>query len=130
VGRASKQDRTKEGKNMGGFGKAFEGGIVALSGGAATVVLPLDGEGRHWFAGVSYYSDADGTPATPGAGTETYTVRTHVKPNVDQAFENNVINSADIEQANWLSPTKSVQVILAGVTTATHVQLRAFSNRP
>jgi len=100
--------------------------LTELDSGAATIELTLaDGEHyRHWFAAVSYYNSAE-VLVTPGAGTEVYTVDTPLRPGVYQSIVNGSHNSAAVEQADWASPTTKVKVVLASVTTATHVRLRA-----
>ncbi len=102
-----------------------ESPVTALASGAATVNLMINENCSHNFAGVVYFSDAEGeTFVTPAAGTETYTLRTVVQPQGFQSFASNTSSSSQIDQVDWAANTTEVRVVLAGVSaTATHCKL-------
>jgi hypothetical protein len=108
--------------------ESYSTAITALTGGAVTLEISgVDVDKRHCYAAVDYYSDAAGTPATPGAGTETYTYKTSVQPNAEQSA-GAALNSADQVQISWTTPTTYAKCVLAGVTVATHVRLRLIAS--
>lgn len=103
--------------------------ITALAAGAATITLDFDSDYSHTFAGVTYYDSLTGdNVVTPGAGTETYTVETLVKPEVFQPVTGSPLNSNDEADISWNANVTRVRVVLAAVTTATHVRLRVGGN--
>ena len=105
--------------------------VVALSSGAATIDLPVTHLYSHNFAGVIYFSDANGEiQVAPTAGSETFTIETIVQPGIFQSFTDNTLNSATPSQVDWSANTIQVRVVLAGVSGggATHCQLIFYGN--
>lgn len=107
-----------------------ESTVQALAGGALTINLPFDPSYRHSFAGVEFYSDADGdTPVAASAGTITYTLTLPVMPNDQQSFTNNVSNAVNADTVNWAANVLSVRATIAGITgSPTHARLRVSGN--
>ena len=89
---------------------------------ADTIVLEgLSPDMPHCFVGIQFFSDAGGTtPATPGAGTVTVTVETVNSEGISEAVPDNVIDATAITTVSWDANTKSITLVPAGVTTATH----------
>jgi hypothetical protein len=109
--------------------EVYESDVTALAAGAAIITIDFDSDYSHTFAGVTYYDSITGdNVVTPGAGTEAYTVETLVKPEVFQTVTGSPLNSADEADISWNANVTRVRVVLAAVTTATHVRLRVGGN--
>lgn len=104
--------------------------VVALSAGAIVIDLLIDPAYRHSFAGVEFYSDAEGaTPVTASAGVILYTLTLSVMPNNQQQFLNNSVNAADNDTVNWGANVISVRATISAITgTPTHAKLRVCGN--
>lgn len=107
--------------------------VTALSGGNATITLPVPRDHSHNFAGVVYYDSSTGGDSdrvTPSAGSETYTLETPVKPGVFQSFTDNTAAANTPSQVNWGTNTTRVRVVLSGIAGngVTHAQLIFFGN--
>ncbi len=98
-----------------------------------TVATTIDIVGRedfpHNFLGIQFFSDANGTPATAGAGTGTVTVETINNEGVFEAPPSNVITAATPTTVSWDGNTKAIKIVPAGITTATHWRAVYTSNR-
>ncbi|MEE8113954.1 MAG: hypothetical protein V3T23_06330 [Nitrososphaerales archaeon] len=97
---------------------------------ATTITLDgIDVIKPHCFAGVQFFTDGTGgTPATPGAGTVTITVKTINSTPIFEAVPSNVIDATDIGTVSFASNTTSVRALPAGVTTATHYRMVVTCN--
>ncbi len=84
----------------------------------------LDITKPHCFAGVQFFSDAEGiTPAIPSAGTVLIEIQT---VNSTPIFENvidNVITASATTTVNWGANTQSLRATPTGITGATHYKL-------
>ena len=99
--------------------------VIAIVGGALVLDELTDRSRVHNFAGVVFYSDAEGTTAVqPSAGTATFTVRLVVQPQAFQSFPRNVIDDLSVPcQVNLAANTEEVRATLAGIVGATHARL-------
>jgi len=105
-----------------------EGGIVAVTDGVQ-LEIELDPSYRHSFAGVEFYSDAEGTtPVTPSGGTVTFELKTPLQPNAFQSFTLNAISAASADQVNWGTNALAVRATLSSVVGAAYARLRATMN--
>ncbi len=104
--------------------------VNEISGGALVLELDIDHSRVHNFAGVVFYSDAEGTTAVqPSAGTATYEVKLVVQPQAFQSTPNNVLTDLTVPcQINWAGNTEAVQVTLDSVVGATHARLITAGN--
>ena len=74
-------------------------------------------------ASIRYYSNATGTPATPGAGIVTISA-TGLASNQDTTITDGALDSTDVTNyVNWKHHCTKVTATPVGVTTATHYQL-------
>lgn len=104
--------------------------VNEIIGGALVLDLDIDNSRVHNFAGVVFYSDADGTTEVqPSAGTATFVVRLVVQPQAFQAVPNNVLSDLTVPcQVDWAGNTHTVRVTLADVAGATHCRLIVAGN--
>lgn len=99
-------------------------GIVAV-GGAVSVDANNDirPDMPNFTASIRYYSDSDGTPVVPGAGTVTITA-TGLASGQDTSIANGALDSTDVTNyVDWKHHCTKVTATPAGVTIATHYQL-------
>lgn len=107
--------------------------VTQLTSGAATITLPVNSMVTHNFAGTICFNAASGSDSTlrvPTGGTETYTVETVNLPGRYQQIAGNTVQASASAQADWAANTKSVRVVLSGVTgnNVTHCQLIVTGN--
>ncbi len=104
--------------------------VNEISGGALVLDLVIDNSRVHNFAGVVFYSDAEGTTAVqPSAGTATFTVRLVVQPQAFQDITNGALSDLTVPcQVNWAGNTHTARVTLADVAGATHCRLIVAGN--
>lgn len=109
--------------------KLYRSVPVALAAGAANIEIDVDPATRHWFAGVLYYSDADGTAlVTPTTGTVVIKAKSVVQPQGFQVLTNGNLNAALVNQADWSDNTIQARAEIAGVDVATHVRFIVSGN--
>jgi len=90
-------------------------------------ITGIDANLENHYIGVRYYSDAIGTPVTPGAGTVVIAV-------LDEATNQWTATAAGLDSTdvadkqNYVSNIISVRATPTGITTATHWQLFISSN--
>lgn len=97
---------------------------------ATTITLPdLRPTQTHYFAGVEFFSDADGTPATPSAGTVTVTVITAVNPQVAESITNGEIDATAPTTVDWASPTSSAIFTPDSIAAATHWRVNVSGHK-
>ena len=112
--------------------REHESDITALTAGAATIEIEVNPNYRHWFLGVEFFSDADGTPSTPTGGTYTFTVETLAIRNVEQSPTGGAVDIAvdgnvEVNVSGNAGVVKVVLDSIAGGST-THCRLRAIGN--
>lgn len=109
--------------------KIYRSVPVALVAGAVDITIDVDPAQRHWFAGIVYYSDADGTvEVTPSTGTVFIKAKSVVQPQGFQTLVNGTLVASSLNQADWSDNTKQVKAEIASVDVATHVRLLVSGN--
>lgn len=84
----------------------------------------------HNFLGVQFFADAGGTtPATPGAGTAVITVETINNESTFETIPDSTITAATPTTVSWDANSKSVRIVPAGITIATHWKAVWTGNR-
>lgn len=117
----------------------YESAVVATSGGTVTFDLTaaptyeaLGRSSRHWFAGLQFFSDADGNlPVLPTAGTAVFTVESPVIPDVFQALSNGTIDYGMAnEQISFDSVATRIKVTIADIAPGTigYFRMRAYGS--
>jgi len=97
--------------------------------GNEVTINDLDITKPHCFAGVQFFSDADGTtPATPGAGTVALNIQTFNNAPIFESFEGNVIAGNNPLTMSWAANTLKVKATPSGITVATHYKLVVTCN--
>ncbi len=90
----------------------------------------LDSDFPHNFLGVQFFSDAAGlVPVTPGAGSGVVTVETINNENVFESIPDSTIDATAPSTVSWDANSKSVRIVPAGITTATHWKAVWTGNR-
>ena len=103
--------------------------VEQVSGGSLTIDLEVEETYRHCFAGIEFYSDANGnTSVLPSAGSITFSIRTANQPNGFQTFPSNVVDPTAPDQVNWAANTQLVRAVITGITGATHARMIATCN--
>lgn len=83
----------------------------------------------HTFISVKFWTSSAGdTPATPGAGTVTVTVRT-INSHVFEAIPSNVIDATGATTISVNGNVEEIRLVPAGLTTATHWSAHVSQNR-
>lgn len=105
--------------------KLYSSAIVTVATDIIQVVSPIFTD---YQVGVRYYSDAAGTPVTPGAGTVAIQ-RLDEATNQLTAVTGSPLTGTDVtdkvvESANSLQ----IKAVTTGITTATHYQLFISAN--
>ncbi len=102
--------------------KFVESEVVAV--GTIITLSELDITKLRCFAGVQFFSDAEGTiPAIPSAGTVQIEIQTiNTMPVFELAFDHVIIASAPTT-VTWAANTQSVRATPTGVTGVTHYKL-------
>lgn len=108
----------------------FEGRVSVVTPIATTTVdVVVDPSYPHCFAGVVFYSDAEGaTQVTPSGGTVTITVETYVQPGFFQTVTNGTYAVTAAGQVDWAANTTRVRATIASITGATHYRLITACN--
>lgn len=104
--------------------------VTAIS--AGEIIIASADALAHNFAGVVFYSDAEGQNVVlPSAmsGTVTITVKTSNQPHAYQDVNNGTLPANKAGQADWSANTKSIRATFSGITGATHAQLIVTQNR-
>lgn len=106
-----------------------ESPVTAVSEGS-TIDLNVEPSFVHNYAGVVFYSDAEGTTvATPSAGTATFTCQVVVQPQGFQAVPDNALDVTTLpDQVDWAGNTEVVRVTFTGVTGASYAKLIVAGN--
>lgn len=105
--------------------------ILAIAGGAIELeaMHGVKADMPKFTAGIRYFSDANGTPATPGAGTVTISA-TGLVTGQDTAITNGALDATDVTAfVKWEQNCTKVTATPAGVTTATHFQLHIVQEK-
>lgn len=113
------------------FARVFRSDITAI-GALTEFSLAIGKPGLvHWFAGVEFFSDLAGTPATPTAGDLVFTAATMELPDLFQAMANGAVDLAVTNASvDWAGPTVAVKVGgLDTVAGATHFRLNISGYR-
>lgn len=110
--------------------KVYESVVVALSAGAATITLDVDPADRHWFAGIVYYSDAEGDTVVLNntTGTALIKIKNATQPQGFQDPQNNSLDATLIIETDWSGNTLQVKADIASVDVATHARLIVSGN--
>jgi len=97
---------------------------------ATTITLAApDAKQTHCFAGVSFYSDASGTPVVPSSGTVDITIETVNNEDTFEAVPAGTIQAATPLTVSWAANTKRVRATPNAVAGATHYRLRVTCNQ-
>ena len=89
----------------------------------------IDSNQPHCFVGVQFFADALGTtPATPGAGTVTITVRAINTSPLFEVIPDNVIDATDPDTKSWAANTDRVLATPSGITVAAFYRLMVTCN--
>ena len=93
-------------------------------------ITDMDVTKPHCFAGVQFYSDAEGTvEAIPTTGTITITVRTvNTSPRYETLLSINVIQAATPTTICWAANTIEVVATPSGVDVAPYYRMTATCN--
>lgn len=100
-------------------------GIVAIG---ANVTIDLDPDFTHNFAAVEFFSDADGTAATPTRDTITFTAETEELPGVFQDITNGTVTVTSNRGVNFSGNVTRLRAAFSSITGATHCRLNANGN--
>lgn len=109
--------------------KLYKSVPVALTAGAATVTIDVDPASRHWFAGIVYYSDAEGTvEVTPSAGSAAIKAKSAVQPQDFQTLINGTVAATSVGQADWSDNTTQVRAEIGSIVGASYARLLVSGN--
>ena len=99
-----------------------ESAVVTV--GTVITLNELDITRLHCFAGVQFFSDAEGTiPVIPSAGTVQIEIQTiNTAPVFELAFDHLIVASAPTT-VTWAANTQAIKATPIGVTGATHYKL-------
>ena len=109
--------------------KLYKSVPVALVAGAVNIEIDVDPASRHWFAGIVYYSDAEGTvEVTPSAGSAAIKAKSVVQPQDFQTLVNGTVVATTVDQADWSDNTVQVRAEVGGIVGASYARLLISGN--
>ena len=109
--------------------KLYKSVPVALTAGAANIEIDVDPASRHWFAGIVYYSDAEGTvEVTPSAGSAAIKAKSAVQPQDFQTLVNGTVVATSVGQADWSDNTTQVRAEIGSIVGASYARLLVSGN--
>lgn len=109
--------------------KTITSEVVAV--GEGEILLTVDQNYVHNYAGVIFYNSSSGTvPLDPSGltGSTTFTVKTLAQPQGYQTLPANIVAANALGQVNWAANTLEVKAVFAALTGATHARLVFIGN--
>ncbi len=83
----------------------------------------------HHFVGIEFFSDSEGTPATPTSGSYEITVEMWELPETFQSPADNIITAATPVSVNFSGAPTKIQFEPTDIVGATYFRLMINSNR-